>query len=162
MPKKNAKYWLVKSEPEDYSIDDLARDGSVAWTGVRNYQARNFMRDEMQVGDLVLYYHSGGAEPALVGMAKVARAAYPDPTQFDKKSKYHDPKATRKEPRWMLVDLAFEKKFDTPLPLKELKQHAEQLDGMPLLQRGQRLSVQPVSAVHFKFIEKLAKAAAGK
>lgn len=159
MPKKNAKYWLVKSEPESYSIDDLARDESTAWTGVRNYQARNFMRDEMQVGDPVLYYHSGGAEPGLVGLAKVSRAAYPDPTQFEKKSKYYDPKATHDEPRWVLVDLAFEKKFDAPLPLKELKQH-EELEGMPLLQRGQRLSVQPVSAEHFKFIEKLAKAAA--
>lgn len=151
---KSSKFWLMKSEPESYSIDDLERDGSTAWTGVRNYQARNFMRDEMNVGDRVLYYHSGGKEPGIVGIARVSRAAYPDHTALDASGEYFDPKASRDNPIWMMVDIEFEKKFAAPITLKELKAR-DDLDGMPLLQRGQRLSVQPVSAAHFKVIEKL-------
>jgi predicted RNA-binding protein with PUA-like domain len=148
------KYWLMKSEPDVYGIDDLERDGSTMWDGVRNYQARNFMRDEMQVGDGVLFYHSNAKPMAIVGLARVSRSAYADPTQFGK-GRYHDPKATKDEPRWFLVDIEFVCKFEEPLPLDFLKGRPE-LAGMPLLQKGQRLSVQPVSAGHWKAITKMA------
>ncbi len=154
MATRQKRYWLVKSEAESYSIDDLERDGSTGWTGVRNYQARNFMRDDMCVGDEVLYYHSGGTEPGIVGLAQVSRAAYPDPTQFEEGSEYFDAKSDRDEPRWVMVDIAFTRKAKRLLTLKELKAIVE-LKGMPLLQRGQRLSVQPVSAEHFRLIKKL-------
>jgi predicted RNA-binding protein with PUA-like domain len=143
--------WLVKSEPDVYSVDALARDGKTAWTGVRNYQARNFMRDEMQVGDLVLFYHSSSEPPGVAGLARVASEAYPDPTQFDPKDDYHDPAATVSEPRWMLVDLGFVERFPRYVSLGELKD-APGLEGMLVLQRGQRLSVQPVDLEHFRTV----------
>ncbi|RZO65643.1 MAG: EVE domain-containing protein [Sandaracinaceae bacterium] len=152
------RYWLVKSEPDAYSIEDLERDGQAEWDGVRNYQARNSMRDEMTVGDLVLFYHSNAKPPGVAGVAKVATEAYPDPTQFDPKSKYHDPKATEEAPRWHLVDLSFVEKFDAVLGLDVLKEHADDLEGMMVIKRGIRFSVQPVEKEHFRKVLKLAGA----
>ena len=149
------KYWLVKSEPDVYSIDDLEEDGTTYWDGVRNYQARNLMRDEVGLGDGVLYYHSRVKPMAVVGLAEVCRTAYPDFTQFDPKSKYYDPKASEDNPRWMMVDVKFVAKFERPLTLDELK-NDEKLDGLMLLRRGARLSIQPVEARHWKRILKLA------
>lgn len=143
------KLWLMKSEPDVYSIDDLARDGRTSWEGVRNYTARNYLRDEMKLGDLVLFYHSGSPTPAVVGIARVCREAYPDPTQFDPKSAYFDPGARREAPRWMTVDVEFVEKLRHPVPLATLRKDGR-LAGMPLLQKGQRLSVQPVSPAHFR------------
>jgi predicted RNA-binding protein with PUA-like domain len=146
------RYWLMKSEPDAFSIDDLKKVGVEPWNGVRNYQARNHMR-QMQVGDGVLFYHSSCAVPAIVGIAKVASVAYPDPTQFDPKSDYFDAKSTREEPRWSLVDVAFERKLKRAIPLEEIKQHTEALgDGFALTQRGSRLSVSPVSAAQWKLL----------
>ena len=146
------RYWLMKSEPDAFSIDDLQKVGVEPWTGVRNYQARNHMR-QMQVGDGVLFYHSSCAVPAVVGIAKVASVAYPDPTQFDPKSDYFDAKSTREEPRWSLVDVAFERKLKRAIPLEEIKQHADALgEGFALTQRGSRLSVSPVSAAQWKLL----------
>ena len=153
MAKRN--YWLMKSEPDVYSIDDLKRDGSTYWDGVRNYQARNLMRDEMKLGDGVLYYHSNAKPMAIVGLARVSKESYPDPTQFDENNKYYDPKSTEENPRWFLVDIEFVEKFDEPLPLHFLKEQPS-LEGMPLLRKGQRLSVQPVSAKHWKTVCKMA------
>lgn len=154
--KTTKQYWLIKSEPDDYAIEDLERDGKIAWTGVRNYQARNFMRDTMQVGDLALYYHSNSNPSGVVGIAKVASKPYPDHLQFDKKSKYYDEKATEDEPRWQLVDFAFVEKFDRVIPLAELKDE-KKLEGMLVIKRGQRLSIQPVEKAHFEHIKKMAK-----
>lgn len=146
------RYWLMKSEPDAFSIDNLQKVGVEPWNGVRNYQARNHMR-QMQVGDGVLFYHSSCAVPAIVGIAKVASAAYPDPTQFDPKSDYFDAKSTREEPRWSLVDVAFERKLKRAIPLEEIKQHADALgEGFALTQRGSRLSVSPVSAAQWKLL----------
>jgi predicted RNA-binding protein with PUA-like domain len=152
-------YWLMKSEPEEASIDDLARapDATLPWTGVRNYQARNFMRDAMQVGDGVLFYHSSCAQPGIAGIAKVASTAYPDPTQFISDSPYFDPKASPESPRWILVDVSFVRK--TPLvSIATLREH-RQLEAMRVLAKGNRLSITPVSAQEWRFItEHLAKA----
>jgi len=146
------RYWLIKSEPDAFSIDNLQKVGVEPWNGVRNYQARNHMR-QMQVGDGVLFYHSSCAVPAIVGIAKVASVAYPDPTQFDPKSDYFDAKSTREEPRWSLVDVAFERKLKRAIPLEEIKQHADALgEGFALTQRGSRLSVSPVSAAQWKLL----------
>jgi len=146
------RYWLMKSEPDAFSIDNLQKVGVEPWNGVRNYQARNHMR-QMQVGDGVLFYHSSCAVPAIVGIAKVASVAYPDPTQFDPKSDYFDAKSTREEPRWSLVDVAFERKLKRAIPLEEIKQHADALgEGFALTQRGSRLSVSPVSAAQWKLL----------
>ena len=139
-----ARYWLMKSEPDAFSIDDLERVRREPWSGVRNYQARNYMRDEMRKGDGVLFYHSSCAEPGVVGIAEVASDAYPDPTQFDRKSDYHDPKSTPEQPRWQLVDVAFKRKLARTIGLAELKSDPK-LDGFALLQRGNRLSILPVS-----------------
>jgi len=144
-------YWLVKSEPDAYSIDDLMRDGRTAWDGIRNYQARNMMRDDMRIGDEILFYHSSCAEPAVVGVARVASEPYPDPTQFDRKSKYFDPKSRRDEPRWVLVDIEFVRKLERPLPLAELKERTD-LGGMTLLRRGNRLSIMPAETEHWRCI----------
>jgi predicted RNA-binding protein with PUA-like domain len=149
--------WLVKSEPDVYSIDDLAKDGSTGWEGVRNYQARNTMRDEMKVGDLVLYYHSNADPPGIAGIAKVHGPAIPDPTQFDPQSDYYDEKSPPTAPRWLMTQLAFVERFAALVPLETLK-NDKALAGMPLLQKGQRLSVQPVAAPHFAHVLKLAKA----
>lgn len=136
------RYWLMKIEPSDFSIDDLVREGSVPWYGVRNYQARNFMRDQMQVGDGVLYYHSSCAEPGIAGLARVATPAYPDHTQFDPKHKYFDPKATPENPRWFQVDVEVVKKTRL-MPLSEIRA-LPGLAQMRILQRGNRLSITPV------------------
>ena len=145
-------YWLMKSEPDDVSFADLqaARAHTLAWCGVRNYQARNFMRDQMQIGDEVLFYHSSCAEPGIAGLAEVCAEAYPDETQFDRKGKYYDAKATRDEPRWVNVEVKFLKKTRL-IGLAELRQHKE-LAGMRLLARGNRLSITPVDPAEWKFI----------
>ena len=143
MTKTTARFWLAKSEPDVYSIDDLARDGREMWDGIRNYQARNFMRDDMKIGDWVLFYHSNAKPPGVAGLAKVASEPYPDPTQFDEKSKYFDPKASEEKPRWILIDVEFVERFNRLLSLAELKEE-KPLDGMLLLRRGTRLSIQPV------------------
>lgn len=143
--------WLVKSEPEVYGIADLERDGRTAWEGVRNYQARNMMRDEMKPGDPVLFHHSNADPPAIVGLARVVGAPYPDPTQFDPTSPYFDPGSKPEAPRWILVDLAFEARLPRPLPLTELRADPA-LAGLELLRKGSRLSVQPVSEAHLRHI----------
>jgi predicted RNA-binding protein with PUA-like domain len=145
-------YWLMKSEPDDASIDDLAAATGQAlpWTGVRNYQARNFMRDTMRIGDGVLFYHSSCAEPGIAGIAEVASTPYPDPTQFDPASPYFDPKSRREEPRWTLVDVRFKKKTRL-IPLGDLREHPE-LTGMRVLAKGNRLSITPVSLDEWRFI----------
>jgi predicted RNA-binding protein with PUA-like domain len=146
------RYWLMKSEPDEFSIDDLARapGKSVAWFGVRNYQARNFMRDQMQVGDPVLFYHSSCAEPGIAGLAEVCASAYPDATQFDRKSKYYDAKSTLEEPRWVNAEVRFIEKTRL-IGLAELRSH-EQLAGMRLLARGNRLSITPIDPGEWNFI----------
>jgi predicted RNA-binding protein with PUA-like domain len=148
-------YWLMKSEPDEFSIDDLVRapDRSTPWFGVRNYQARNFMRDGMRVGDGVLFYHSSCEVPGIAGLAKVSSTPYPDATQFDAKGKYFDPKATPEQPRWMLVDVKLVRKTRL-LSLQELRTH-EALSDMVILQRGNRLSITPVTPAEWKFIGKL-------
>jgi predicted RNA-binding protein with PUA-like domain len=153
---KTSKFWLLKTEPESFSVQDLAKapGQTTCWDGVRNYQARNFLRDEMSIGDRVLLYHSG-AEPAVVGIAKVSRAAYPDPTAWDPKDPHYDPTATKEEPRWFMVDIQLERIFDRPLPLATLR-GVPALKGMELLRKGSRLSVQPVRKGEFEAISKLA------
>ena len=145
-------YWLMKSEPEEYSVDDAlaANDSTVPWVGVRNYQARNFMRDGMQVGDGVLFYHSSCAEPGIVGLARVASSAYPDPTQFDAKSPYFDAKSKPEEPRWLLVDVQVVRKTRN-LTLPELRADAE-LEDLAVLRKGNRLSITPVELQHWRRI----------
>ena len=146
------RYWLMKSEPSDVSIDDLAKmpDQSVAWYGVRNYQARNFMRDQMKVGDKVLFYHSNCADAGIVGLCTVSKLAYPDATQFDPKHKYHDPKATPENPRWFNVDVKLTKKVRL-ISIKEMREHPE-LANMRTLQKGNRLSITPVDPKEWDFI----------
>lgn len=150
-------FWLFKSEPDSYSIDDLAREKkqTTFWNGVRNYQARNLLRDEMKVGDRVLFYHSSTDPPAIVGLAKIVKAGYPDHTALDPESDYYDEKATAENPRWYMVDIQLERKFDKPLALEQLRGIAA-LKGMELLRRGSRLSVQPVTKTEFDAILKLA------
>jgi len=145
------QYWLFKSEPDVFSWDDLvqAPDRTTLWDGVRNYQARNLLRDTMKVGDGVLFYHSRANPQEIAGVARIVRSGYPDPSQFDPKSKYHDPKATPENPRWFSVDVRAEQAFRHRPTLPELKAR-DDLDGLMLLRRGARLSVQPVSAEHWK------------
>ena len=145
-------YWLMKSEPGECSIEDAlaARNSTVPWTGVRNYQARNFMRDRMKPGDGVLFYHSSCAEPGIAGLAEVASAPYPDPTQFDPKSGYHDPAAKKDAPRWVLVDIRARKKTRL-VSIAELREHKELAD-MVVLQRGNRLSITPVTPGQWRYI----------
>ena len=145
-------YWLMKSEPSECSIDELVREGRVPWTGVRNYQARNFMRDDMRVGDGVLFYHSSCPEPGVAGLAEVACAAYPDATQFDPASKYFDPKSTRDQPRWLHVDVKLVRKTAL-LSLADMRTMSP-LQDMRLLQRGNRLSITPVSAAEWRAVTK--------
>jgi len=147
-------YWLMKSEPDEVSFDDVlaAPKQTVAWFGVRNYQARNFMRDGMQVGDGVLFYHSSCAVPGVAGVAEVASTPYPDKSQFDKNSHYYDPKATREQPRWISIDVRAVSQGDY-LPLSELRTMPE-LEDMVLLQKGSRLSISPVTAAQWKAIVK--------
>lgn len=140
--------WLMKSEPDGFSIDDLKLRKREPWDGVRNFQARNYMWKQMVVGDRVFFYHSNCKVPGIVGLARVASVSYPDPSQFDAGSKYFDPDSSAGDPRWWLVDVAFVKKFRRVISLDELRTHAGELDGMPLLRKGNRLSVMPVSDDH--------------
>jgi len=149
-------YWLMKSEPDVFSIQDLAEKGSTLWDGVRNYQARNFMTQNMKVGDEILFYHSNAEPPGVAGLARVAGPAEPDPSQFDPKSPYYDPKATREKPRWFGVRVAFRERFPRLVSLHELRLHRELAD-MLVLKPGQRLSIQPVVAPHFRRICRLAE-----
>jgi predicted RNA-binding protein with PUA-like domain len=143
-------YWLFKSEPGTYGIDHLAKDRVTAWTGVRNYQARNFMRDAMKKGDRGFFYHSSCEEPGIAGMVEVAKAAYPDETQFDRRSRYYDAAATPGEPRWFNVDLRFVKKTRL-VGIAELRSH-KALASMQILRRGNRLSITPVSPAEWEYI----------
>ncbi|OGT18774.1 MAG: EVE domain-containing protein [Gammaproteobacteria bacterium RBG_16_57_12] len=149
-------YWLMKSEPDVFGIDDLAqRPGQTEhWDGVRNYQARNMMRDQMRRGDRVLFYHSSCKTPGIAGIAEVVRAAYPDHTSWDARSPHYDPKSSPEQPRWLMVDVRLVRKFRRTISLEELKQHPG-LKGMPLLKRGNRLSVMPVSAQEWELILEL-------
>ena len=146
------RHWLMKSEPDVFGIDDLAKEPgrTAAWWGVRNYQARNFMRDDMSVGDLAFFYHSSCAEPGIAGLMKVAKKAYPDITQFDPASEYHDPKSTPEAPRWMNVDMKLVKKTRL-VPLAEMRAHPE-LASLRILQRGNRLSITPIEPAEWAFI----------
>ena len=150
------KYWLFKSEASCYSIDDLKEDKRTAWTGIRNYQARNFIKDEMKGGDPVLFYHSSSNEVGIYGTARVKTLAYPDITQFDEKGEYYDPKATREKPRWFTVDILFVSKFKYPVTLHEMRLYRD-LVGLVVLEKGSRLSIQPVSKKHFDRIIELSK-----
>jgi len=150
-------YWLFKSEPECFSIDDLKNVGTEPWDGIRNYQARNMLRDDVKKGDKVLFYHSSCAEPGVVGLCEVVKESYPDHTAFDPTSEHPDPKSDPANPRWFMVDVKFESKFKTPLTLKQMKEMSE-FSGMRLLQRGNRLSLFPVDKAHFDLICKIARA----
>ncbi|MDA0372523.1 MAG: EVE domain-containing protein [Planctomycetota bacterium] len=155
--KSARRFWLVRSEPDVYSIDDLARDGVTCWDGVRNYQARNTLRDDMSVGDGVLFYHSNAKPLAIVGVARVSRAGYPDHTAWDPKTKYHDPKSDPSSPTWYMVDIEFVARFDEPLCRDQLLDEPE-LAGMALLQKASRLSVQPVTPDEWSRVLKMAGA----
>lgn len=151
MPKRT-RHWLMKSEPTDFSIDDLQRVGTEPWTGVRNYQARNFMR-QMTPGDAVFFYHSNCEVPGIYGIAEVASLPYPDPTQFKQASKYFDPKATLESPRWYLVDVAYVRHLKRPLALPEIREHREDLgEEFALIRTGSRLSVMPVTPAQWKLL----------
>ena len=141
----------MKSEPDVYSIDDLQRDGREMWDSIRNYQARNMMRDDMRISDEIFFYHSNCKEPAIAGVSRVASEPYPDPTQFDPDSRYFDPKSSKEEPRWILVDVEFVRKLKNPITLAEIKAHPG-LDDMILTRRGNRLSIMPVSKEHWDII----------
>jgi len=147
---ESSNFWLVKSEEDVYPIEQLERDGTTMWDGIRNYEARNIMRDRMKPGDLVLYYHSNANPPGVAGLARVASAPYADPYQFDPESRYFDEKATEEEPRWVLVDMAFVETFPRFVPLDEIRDTPE-LEEMTLLKR-MRLSVQPVDPAHFEVV----------
>jgi predicted RNA-binding protein with PUA-like domain len=155
-------YWLLKSEPTELCIDDLAArpDGREPWDGVRNYQARNFLRDRMRVGDRALFYHSSCADPGVVGIARIASPAYPDPTQFIPGHRHQDPASDPAAPRWWLVDVQFERKLARTIPLAELKARPE-LAGMALLRRGNRLSVLPVTDAEWDLILSLEQGQSG-
>jgi predicted RNA-binding protein with PUA-like domain len=150
-------YWLMKSEPDSFSIDDLARrpKQTEAWDGVRNYQVRNMMRDQMQPGDRAFFYHSSCAEPGIYGLMTIVSRAYPDPTQFDPQHHHYDPGSKREEPRWLLVDVQFERKLQRPILLPELREHEARLKGLMILQKGTRLSVTPVKPAHWDYILQL-------
>jgi len=144
-------YWLMKSEPDVYGIDDLKRDKQEPWDGIRNYQVRNMFRDTMQIGDIAFFYHSNCKIPAITGLMTIASAAYPDATQFDPKSKYFDSKSDPTNPRWLLVDVKYKRKLKREITLKELKEN-EQLQDFRLNQRGNRLSVIPVEKKEWDLI----------
>lgn len=147
-------YWLFKSEPDVFGIDDLAArpDKTEHWDGVRNYQARNMMRDEMKKGDLAFFYHSNCKEPGIVGIMTIVRAGYPDFTAWDPSSQYYDPKSSEEDPRWFMVDLRYKRKLKRVITLEELKGHVQALGDLPLLRRGNRLSVMPVSEEQWDYI----------
>jgi predicted RNA-binding protein with PUA-like domain len=149
------KHWLMKSEPETFGIDDLAKSPRkiTHWDGVRNFQARGFMRDQMSVGDLAFFYHSNCEEPAIVGVIKIVKAGYPDHTAFDKKDKHYDADSDRANPRWYMVDVQFQRKLKRAITLATLRKHSNgALRSLALLQRGSRLSITPVSDEHWNFI----------
>lgn len=156
---KRRQYWLLKSEPSVYSIERLEREGVTAWEGVRNYQARNFLR-AMAVGDEALFYHSNAEPPGVVGVARVVREAYPDHHAHDRRSKYYDPKSSEEAPRWSMVDLAFVEAFQAPVTLAELKADPK-LGGMEVTRKGSRLSVQQVEKAHFEHVLRLGRAKGG-
>ena len=145
------RYWLMKSEPDAYSIDDLQRDKVEPWDGIRNYEARNFMRDKMDIGDTVLFYHSNATPPGIVGLGTVCSEPYPDFTAWDPSSNYFDAKTDPENPRWMMVDVSFKEKFNRMISLDELKTNSD-LDGLLVIKRGMRLSIQPVEQHHFDAI----------
>lgn len=147
----NRRYWLIKSEGDCYSIDDLKKDKTTGWTGVRNYQARNFMRDSMEIGDLALFYHSQAEPSGIYGIAKVSSHPYADPTVFDKDDEHYDPSSKKDSPKWMMIDVTYVKKFVHPISLSQLKLDP-MLEGMVVRQKGSRLSIQPVSEDHFNYI----------
>lgn len=144
-------YWLMKSEPDVFSIDTLKTKKKSGWDGVRNYQARNYMRDDMRKGDMVLFYHSSCEIPGVAGLAKVCKESHPDPSQFDPKSEYYDPKATAENPRWFMVEVEFVEKFKDVVTLQTIKMTKE-LESMPLVQKGSRLSINPVKEKEYKKI----------
>lgn len=148
--------WLMKSEPYVYSIDDLEKDSTTHWEGVRNYKARNYMKNEMQIGDWILFYHSNAEPPGVAGIAKVCKLAYPDYFAFDPSNKYFDPKSSKENPTWYMVDIEFIEKFPHFLSLGELREN-EDLDGIMVTKRGIRLSVQPVGYKHFEIIKSLGR-----
>ena len=153
-------FWLMKSEPDVFGIDDLAKSKrkTTHWDGVRNFQARNFMRDEMRRGDLAFFYHSNCDEPGIVGIVKIVKEGYPDHTAFDADDPHYDADSDRDKPRWYMVDVQLERKFASTITLATLRERAErELRGLALLKRGNRLSVSPVSAAHWKFILSLAR-----
>ena len=147
-------YWLIKSEPDAFSIDDLESSPGKKdhWDGIRNYQARNFMRDDMEKGDLVLFYHSNCKEPGIVGIAEIASGAYPDHTAVYANEKYFDPGSDPENPRWLMVDVRYKRHTRRLISLSELKTHTEQLEGFALVRRGNRLSIMPVAKEHWDFI----------
>lgn len=151
-------YWLMKSEPDVFSIDDLKKSKNMTsgWDGVRNYQARNFMRDDMRKGDLVLFYHSNAKPPGVAGIAEIVQESHPDHTQFDQNSEYYAARATKEKPIWFMVAVKFKEKFSRLVSIQELKEQKE-LDGFQLLQRGSRLSILPVSKKHWDHILKLGR-----
>ena len=149
-----ASFWLLKCEPGVYSIHDLARDGSTGWDGVRNHQVRNFMRDTMRAGDLGIFYHSNSEPTGAAGVLRIVRPAVPDPTQFDRKSEYHDPKSDPKSPTWLMCEVAFVEAFAEVVPLERMRAERS-LEGMQALKRGNRLSVTPLSEAEFKAIRAL-------
>lgn len=151
---KKSNYWLMKTEPDVFSIDDLKKNKTTLWEGVRNYQARNFMMKDMQLGDHVLLYHSNAKPSGVAGLAMVSRKAIPDPTQFDKKSEYFDPKATPEKPIWYCTEVKFVSKFDHFVSLEEIKKD-KKLANMMVIQKGSRLSIQPVNKSDFEHIEKI-------
>ena len=147
-------YWLLKNEPDDFSIDDLAAAPrkTTCWDGVRNYQARNFMRDDVKKGDLAFFYHSNCDVPAVVGIVEVVREAYPDHTAFDANDPHYDARSDPEDPRWFMVDVKLKRKLKRPIALSEIKEHADQLEGLRLIARGNRLSVMPVEPQHWDLI----------
>jgi predicted RNA-binding protein with PUA-like domain len=155
---RKKRYWLMKSEPETYSIEDLKRDGKTCWDGVRNYQARNFMRDEMQAGDGVLFYHSRAKPMGVYGIAEIVREAYPDDSAFEPQDKHYDPKSDPANPTWMMVDVGYVGTLETPVTLDMLKQ-TPGLEKMMVIQRGSRLSVQPVTKKEWDIVLGMSKQA---
>lgn len=154
------KYWLMKTEPDVFSIDDLKEAGTEPWDGIRNYQARNFMRDQMSVGDKVFIYHSNAKPPGIVGEGKVASEAYPDPTQFNPDEKYFDSKSDPENPRWILVDIEYVSHYSRLIPLNELRE-TPGLEEMLVTRKGSRLSIQPVEQNEWDIVQKLAQPSQG-
>jgi predicted RNA-binding protein with PUA-like domain len=153
---RQKRYWLLKCEPEAYTIEDLSKDGVTTWEGVRNYQARNLLRDDMKVGDAVLFYASNADPSGVTGLAEIAREGYPDPTAFDPKSHYYDPKSELDSPTWFRVDVRFVEAFPEIVPLETLKATSG-LEKMMVVQKGSRLSVQPVAKEEFEIVKKLGR-----